>query len=154
MKTQIFLKMNYDLKAHPRPLYAKNFLAQSFMGRFWSKFVWILISWRHIFTLRSSDLTTFVTFVLIDNFRPCFYLFFTPFNSLLYSDNFFIINICIKSFLLATTNNKYFHITFGSYLILYKLSKIKNSRGCAKAIWPLTSWCYTLKLYQLELKAE
>ena len=69
--------------------YAKIILAHLFMDRFWWKFVWMLISWRHnmwpelslffchgevlwFFTLRPSDMITTLTYVFIDNFYPCF----------------------------------------------------------------------------------
>ena len=70
--------------------YAKIILAHSFMDRFSWKFIWMLISWRHNFFMkfydlkclfmlwrsfmifRPYDLITILTYVLMDNFCPCF----------------------------------------------------------------------------------
>ena len=95
--------MKYNLRGHPRSykttLVAKIILAHSFMDRFWWKFVWMLISWRHnlfmklfinelkchlyvmekfcdIFTLRPSDLITTLTYVLMFKYCPCFLDYF------------------------------------------------------------------------------
>ena len=84
MKTQIFhdIKGHHFIKDH---FYSKIILAHSFMYRFWWKFVWMLISWRHnffikswpechfyVFTLRTSDLITTLTYILMENICPCF----------------------------------------------------------------------------------
>ena len=95
MKKQIFDKMKYDLEGHPRSYNTtKIIIAHSFMDRFLWKFVWMLISWRHnillyqillthfyvmekfcdFFTLWTSDLSTTLTYVLMDNFSPCLLL--------------------------------------------------------------------------------
>ena len=69
------------------------FLAHSFMDRFW----WMLILWRHtfsikwshifdmkkycdFFTLKPSDLITTLTCVLMTNFNPCLKLTLLPVN--------------------------------------------------------------------------
>ena len=51
MKTQIFHKIKYDLKGHIMSLF------------FWRGCVFS--------TLRSSDLITTLTYVVMDNFNPC-----------------------------------------------------------------------------------
>ena len=77
-----FYYMAYD------HFYAKIILAHSFMDRFWWKFVWMPIACRHNFfqtifmtwnvtfmlwsDLRPFDLITTLTYVLMDNFCPCF----------------------------------------------------------------------------------
>ena len=77
--------------------YDKIILALSFIDRVWWKFVGMLISWRHNFLIKSymtwnmlllcygevlwffllkpCDLMTTLTYVLMDNFCPCFFSF-------------------------------------------------------------------------------
>ena len=62
-----------------RHLYVKIILAHSLMDRFWWKFIWIhfyvMEKLFDSFTLRPSDLNTTLTFVLMDNFCSCLFLF-------------------------------------------------------------------------------
>ena len=67
------------------PYLAKLSIAQSFTDWFWSKFLWMLTLWEgkydkygdlyvffiFVFTLKSSDLNTISTYVVMDNFYPC-----------------------------------------------------------------------------------
>ena len=88
-----FIKWSMTSKVIQDHFYAKIKIAHSFMDQFWSKFVWMLISWRHNFSYmtwnvmhfniiekffniftKTSDLITTLTYFLMDNFCPCIYV--------------------------------------------------------------------------------
>jgi hypothetical protein len=92
MKTQFFHKMKYDLKGHPRSYkttFMQNHSSTFVYGPILMKIcmnadiikmqymTWIVtfcfgeVLW--IFLLRPSDLITNLTYVLMDNFCPCFF---------------------------------------------------------------------------------
>ena len=72
MKTPIFHKLKYDLKGHTKSLLLClkiNFFAFIFFYYFSSR------SQKVTFLIFSSTLITILTYVLMDNFCPCFIIF-------------------------------------------------------------------------------
>ena len=68
-----FHKMKFDLKGHPRS-YKTNFMPKfSFIDRFWSKFVRMLISWRLNFSINYILPISYmlcISFVIFFTLRP------------------------------------------------------------------------------------